>query len=113
MGLNIDFNCQTASIIMKAVLVLSLICVFQISSALINPVGLKRNQEPPSEIIAATCEDVVECLQTTGNMVVAGKYGNVRCVKSPGDGSGVIAADAGIVGTPDKKDYEEGCCPCT
>ena len=29
-------------------------------------------QEPPSEIIAATCEDVVECLQTTGNMVVAG-----------------------------------------
>merc|ERR1711935_772152 len=102
MGLNIDFNCQTASIKMKAVLVLSLICVSQISSALINPVVLpvqKRNQEPPSEIIAATCEDVVECLQTTGNMVVAGKYGNVRCVKSPGDGSGVIAADAGIVGT--------------
>merc|ERR1711935_273316 len=97
---NIDFNCQTASIKMKAVLVLSLICVSQMSSALINPVGLeKRNQEPPSEIIAATCEDVVECLQTTGNMVVAGKYGNVRCVKSPGDGSGVIAADAGIVGT--------------
>ena len=29
-------------------------------------------QEPPSEIIAATCEDVVECLQTKGNMVVAG-----------------------------------------
>merc|ERR1712008_578907 len=104
---NIDFNCQTASIKMKAVLVLSLICVSQISSALINPV------EPPSEIIAATCEDVVECLQTTGNMVVAGKYGNVRCVKSPGDVSGVIAADAGIVGTSDKKDYEEGCCPCT
>jgi hypothetical protein len=29
--------------------------------------------------------------------LIAGKYGNVRCVKSPGDGSGVIAADAGIV----------------
>jgi hypothetical protein len=24
--------------------------------------------------------------------LIAGKYGNVRCVKSPGDGSGVIAA---------------------
>jgi hypothetical protein len=43
MLLNIDFNCQTASIKMKAVLVLSLICVSQISSALIAPVQ-KRNQ---------------------------------------------------------------------
>ena len=27
------------------------------------------------------------------------------CVKATGDGSGVIAADAGIVGTPDEYDY--------
>ena len=26
------------------------------------------------------------------------------CVKNPSDGSGVIAADAGIVGTPDEYD---------
>ena len=27
------------------------------------------------------------------------------CVKNPSDGSGVIAADAGIIGTPDEYDY--------
>merc|ERR1712051_139958 len=95
-------NRQTSSIKMKAIIVLSLICVSQFSSALIAE---KRDQEPECETMGGTCETKEECHKTMGSMVVEGKCVRQQfdvdakfcCVKSPGDGSGpgVIAADAG------------------
>merc|ERR1739842_71714 len=113
MGLHIAFNRQTASIKMKAVLVLSLICTFQLSSASASIAG-ERFQEPECETMGGTCEGVNECIKgAPGNMVIAGKCVRQQfdkdakycCVKATGDGSGVISADEGIVGTPDEYDY--------
>merc|ERR1711956_173898 len=96
---------------MKAVLVLSLICVFQLSSA---SIAGERFQEPPCKDMGGTCEGVDECLNAApGNMVVQGNCVRQQfdtdakfcCVKTTGDGSGVISADEGIVGTPDEYDY--------